>query len=159
MFIFARYNSLYFTYWNFFRSYSDFINGELIGKVTEVKWSIIFPAVDLMPRHPSQLYETFRRIVLFIIMNVIIFRKNYKIEHVISIFNFYGSFRIISEFLGANKQIGYLFNFLSMGSILSIIMIFIGILFLDYLQKNDLTLSSSKIKSSCDRSIFSKRFV
>ena len=120
---------------------ANFINGELIGKVTEVKWSIIFPAVDLMPRHPSQLYEAFLEgIVLFIIMNVIIFRKNYKIGTCSYLFLiFYGSFRIISEFFREpDKQIGYLFNFLSMGSILSIIMIFIGIIiFRLFTKKNE----------------------
>ena len=36
---------------------ANFINGELVGKVTDVSWSVIFPTVDMLPRHPSQLYE------------------------------------------------------------------------------------------------------
>ena len=36
---------------------ANFINGELVGKVTNVSWSVIFPTVDMLPRHPSQLYE------------------------------------------------------------------------------------------------------
>ncbi|MEO6002922.1 MAG: prolipoprotein diacylglyceryl transferase [Opitutus sp.] len=43
----------------FFGRIANFINGELWGKPTQVKWAVIFPAspVPLMPRHPSQLYE------------------------------------------------------------------------------------------------------
>lgn len=38
---------------------ANFINGELVGRVTspELPWSMIFPQIDLYPRHPSQLYE------------------------------------------------------------------------------------------------------
>ena len=41
----------------FFGRIANFINGELIGKVTAVPWAVIFPLVDMSPRHPSQLYE------------------------------------------------------------------------------------------------------
>ena len=36
---------------------SNFINGELYGRVTNVPWAMIFPHSDGQPRHPSQLYE------------------------------------------------------------------------------------------------------
>jgi phosphatidylglycerol---prolipoprotein diacylglyceryl transferase len=35
----------------------NFINGELWGRVTNVPWAVVFPQVDMAPRHPSQLYE------------------------------------------------------------------------------------------------------
>ena len=38
---------------------ANFINGELIGKVTNISWSVVFPQVDTLTRHPSQLYEAF----------------------------------------------------------------------------------------------------
>ena len=31
---------------------ANFINGELVGKVTTVSWGVIFPAIDSLPRHP-----------------------------------------------------------------------------------------------------------
>ena len=59
---------------------ANFINGELVGKATNVSWSVIFPSVDLMPRHPSQLYEAFLEgLMLFYIMRLIFKRKDYKI--------------------------------------------------------------------------------
>lgn len=38
---------------------ANFINGELWGKPTDstLPWSMVFPHVDALPRHPSQLYE------------------------------------------------------------------------------------------------------
>jgi phosphatidylglycerol:prolipoprotein diacylglycerol transferase len=35
----------------------NFINAELWGRATDVSWAMIFPNVDGVPRHPSQLYE------------------------------------------------------------------------------------------------------
>jgi len=38
---------------------ANFINGELVGRPTspELPWAMIFPHVDTLPRHPSQLYQ------------------------------------------------------------------------------------------------------
>ena len=47
----------------------NFINGELVGRVTDGPWAMVFPQVDNLPRHPSQLYEfTLEGIVLFVIL-------------------------------------------------------------------------------------------
>lgn len=35
----------------------NFINGELWGRPTAAGWGMVFPQVDALPRHPSQLYE------------------------------------------------------------------------------------------------------
>ena len=94
----------------FFGRIANFINGELVGKITNVSWSVIFPRVDLMPRHPSQLYEAFLEgLILFFIMNLFLIRKNYKIGTCSCMFLiFYGIFRIISEyFREPDVQVGY----------------------------------------------------
>jgi phosphatidylglycerol:prolipoprotein diacylglycerol transferase len=36
---------------------ANFVNQELYGRVTDSPWGIVFPQVDGLPRHPSQLYE------------------------------------------------------------------------------------------------------
>ena len=41
----------------FFGRLSNFINGELYGRVTALAWAMVFPNSDGQPRHPSQLYE------------------------------------------------------------------------------------------------------
>ena len=38
---------------------ANFINGELVGRVApeNLPWAMVFPQVDALPRHPSQLYQ------------------------------------------------------------------------------------------------------
>ena len=119
---------------------ANFINGELIGKVTTVSWSVIFPSADLLSRHPSQLYEAFLEgVVLFFILNKIIFKEKYKIGTCSYLFLiYYGVFRIISEyFREPDAQLGYLFNLFSMGTILSFIMILAGLLILNFFKRKN----------------------
>ncbi len=119
---------------------ANFINGELIGKVTSVPWGVIFPAFDKLTRHPSQLYEAILEgIVLFFILNKIIFKKIYSMGTCSCLFLvFYGIFRIISEFFREpDVQLGYIFNLFSMGTILSLFMIFAGFLIFNILRKKN----------------------
>ena len=118
---------------------ANFINGELVGKTTDVFWGVVFPSIDNNVRHPSQLYEAFLEgLVLFIIMNLILFRNNYKTGTCSYAFLIlYGIFRIFSEmYREPDFQVGYLFNLLSMGTILSTLMIFAGIII--FLKKDDI---------------------
>ena len=115
----------------FFGRIANFINGELIGKATNGSWGVIFPKIDSIPRHPSQLYESFLEgIILFIILNIIFFKKEYKTGSVsFGFLIFYGIFRFISEFFREpDIQIGYIIGSLSMGMALSLLMIFFGII-------------------------------
>ncbi len=115
----------------FFGRIANFINGELVGKTTEVFWAVIFPNIDNIPRHPSQLYEAFfEGLVLLIILNLILFKENYKTGTCSYMFLIlYGIFRIFSEFFREpDVQIGYLFNLISMGVMLSVFMILAGII-------------------------------
>ena len=123
----------------FFGRIANFINGELVGKTTDVFWGVIFPKIDNNIRHPSQLYEAFLEgIVLFFIMNLILFKKNYKTGTCSYMFLIiYGIFRIFSEFFREpDSQIGFIFGYLSMGMLLSLFMIFAGSIL--YFKKNDL---------------------
>jgi prolipoprotein diacylglyceryl transferase len=46
----------------------NLMNSEIIGKITDVPWAFIFERVDMMPRHPGQLYEAIAYAILFGIM-------------------------------------------------------------------------------------------
>ena len=47
----------------------NFINGELWGQPTKLPWGMVFPHVDSLPRHPSQLYESgLEGVALFILL-------------------------------------------------------------------------------------------
>ena len=122
----------------FFGRIANFINGELVGKVSSVSWSVIFPNIDSMPRHPSQLYEAvLEGLILFLILNIIFLKKKYVIGSCSYLFLiFYGIFRIISElFREPDIQLGYIYELASMGSILSFIMILSGLAMIYIVKK------------------------
>ena len=124
----------------FFGRLANFINAELVGKVTEVSWAVIFPTIDLLPRHPSQLYEAFLEgLILFLILNIYILKRNYKTGMCACLFLInYGIFRIISEFYREpDSQVGYLFDQFSMGAILSFLMIVAGAILIVFKKKNE----------------------
>ena len=114
---------------------ANFINVELIGRVTDFPFAMVYPSIDNLPRHPSQLYEAFLEgIILFFIL-FFVFKKYYSIKKyglLSGLFLiFYGIFRILVEFLREpDVHIGLIFNFLSLGQLLSIPLIFIGLIIL-----------------------------
>ena len=124
----------------FFGRIANFINTELIGRPTDFYISVIYPSIDNIPRHPSQIYEALLEgIALFIILNLIIFKKKYVMGNCSCLFLIlYGFFRIISEFFREpDAQLGYLFNLFSMGTILSFLMIIAGFLIFYILRKKN----------------------
>jgi len=46
----------------------NFMNSEIVGIPTDVPWAIIFQRVDMLPRHPSQLYESVTYLFVFILL-------------------------------------------------------------------------------------------
>jgi phosphatidylglycerol:prolipoprotein diacylglycerol transferase len=126
----------------FFGRVANFINGELYGKPSNFFWSVVFPEIDKIPRHPSQLYEAMLEvIILFIILMKATYKKETRTGVVSALFMIlYGFFRIVAEqFREPDMQIGYLFNLLTMGSILSFSMILIGLFILKKAINNEFT--------------------
>jgi len=107
----------------------NFINGELWGRPTDMPWGMIFPHVDQVARHPTQLYEFgLEGVALFIVVwwyaskprpngNVsAIFLIGYAIARM-----------IIELFRVPDPQLGYLaFNWVTIGQLLSIPMLLLG---------------------------------
>ena len=115
----------------FFGRLANFINGELFGKPTDLPWAVIFPIIDSQGRHPSQIYEALLEgVLLFIILNLTIRKSPYKKGKCAAFFLiFYSIFRILAEFFREpDLQIGYILNYISMGSLLSFFMFGIGII-------------------------------
>ncbi len=111
---------------------ANFINSELSGKPTNGLWGVKFNG-ESIPRHPSQLYESFfEGIILFIILYLFVTSQNFKKYNVACVFLiFYAIFRIFIEFFREpDYHLGLVFLNFSMGQILSIPMILIGLFFL-----------------------------
>ena len=124
----------------FFGRIANFINSELIGRATELPWSVQFILIDNIKRHPSQLYEAFFEGIILFILLWYFFRKNYlQRPGVISalFLIFYSLFRFFIEFFRSpDLQIGYLFLNLTLGQLISILFLIAGI-FLFNLKNNE----------------------
>ncbi len=107
----------------------NFINGELPGRVTDVPWAMVFPAHDLLPRHPSQLYQALAEGVLLFALLWWFSRKPRPAGTVSGLFGVgYGLTRFITEFFRQpDPQLGFvLFGWMSMGQLLSLPMMVVG---------------------------------
>jgi len=110
---------------------SNFINSELYGRETDVVWGFKFLKVDSLTRHPSQLYEAFfEGILLFVLLNFF-YKKfiNIKPGIISALFLiFYSFLRFLIEFTREpDSHIGFLLLNLSLGQLICIIFLIIGI--------------------------------
>ncbi len=119
---------------------ANFVNDELWGRVTDVPWAVRFPSGGFLPRHPSQLYESFLEgICLFVILNLL-WRKEGVRKHcgtVSALFVLlYGIFRILMEqFREPDAHMGFFFGNFTMGQLLSVPLILLGIVVLIFVWR------------------------
>lgn len=117
----------------FFGRLANFVNAELVGRVTDKPWGMIFPNAGMLARHPSQIYEALSEgLLLFLIINILFFKYHlFKKDRVLSgVFCIlYSIFRLISEcFREPDHTIGFIFKYFTMGQLISCIIIIFGII-------------------------------
>src|SRR5690606_29013692 len=109
----------------------NFINGELWGRATTLPWGMVFPqSGDGTARHPSQLYEMgLEGFALFVLLWWFA-RKPRPTGQISAVFLMgYGVFRFAVEYTREpDAFLGLLAGGLSMGQLLSLPMIAIGLL-------------------------------
>jgi phosphatidylglycerol:prolipoprotein diacylglycerol transferase len=108
----------------------NFINGELWGRPTDGSWGMVFPQVDSLPRHASQLYEFALEGVLLFALLWWYSSKPRPVGAVSGLFLIgYGSFRFLAEFARTPDDgiFGLMTFGVSMGQWLSLPMVLIGI--------------------------------
>ena len=122
---------------------ANLMNSEIIGKPADVPWAFVFERVDMLPRHPAQLYEAIAYFIFFLGM-VYLYKIGQKKQEPLPYHRgfFFGlclteifTFRFFVEFLKENQV-----NFedsmsLNMGQWLSIPFILIGIYFMCFYGK------------------------
>ncbi|MBL8527477.1 MAG: prolipoprotein diacylglyceryl transferase [Burkholderiales bacterium] len=107
----------------------NFINAELPGRPADVPWAMVFPHVDALPRHPSQLYEfALEGVALFVLLWWFSSRPRPR-GAVSALFLIgYGVFRFAVEFTRQPDDfLGFLALGWTMGQWLSLPMIAAGI--------------------------------
>ena len=107
----------------------NFINGELWGRPTNSDFGMVFPQVDNLLRHPSQLYEFGLEGIVLFLMLWLYSAKPRTTGAISAIFLIgYGSFRFLAEFTREpDGYLGLLSMGLSMGQWLSLPMVVLGI--------------------------------
>ena len=114
----------------FFGRLANFINAELVGRVSNVPWAMVFPG-ETVARHPSQLYEAILEgpVLLAVVWSVRRFRpREGRIAAAFLVF--YGLFRFLVEFTRQpDAQLGFIaLGWLTMGQILSLVLVMIGVI-------------------------------
>ena len=109
----------------------NFINGELYGSVTNLPWAVVFANTDplLLPRHPSQIYESLLEgFLMSIFLQIMLFKT--KISGMIFwlFIGCYGVVRFLVEFIRLPDDLiyyenGMILGFFSLGQLLSLFMI------------------------------------
>ena len=116
---------------------ANFINGELWGRVAGegVRWAMVFPGTDNLPRHPSQLYQAGTEGLLLAIIMMLLFwktRVRFRPGLLVGVFTIgMGVGRFVNEFF--REPDAQLAEFaaqtgLSMGQWLTIPLILIGLI-------------------------------
>jgi phosphatidylglycerol:prolipoprotein diacylglycerol transferase len=113
---------------------ANFIRPEEWGRPTDVSWAMVFPGVDDLPRHPSQLYEAaLEGVLLFVVLAVFVRAGALKRPGLTTgVFLVgYGMARIFCEFFRElDPQPTQLLPWLTMGMLLSVPMIVAGLAFI-----------------------------
>ena len=116
----------------FFVRVGNFINSEILGIPTDLPWGVTFQRVDMLPRHPVQLYEAFTFLGIFVLL-VCIYNRS-KIIHKGSLLGLFLSLTFVSRFLleyFKERQASYSNDLaLSVGQLLSIPFIIVGVFLL-----------------------------
>ncbi len=114
----------------------NFINGELPGRVAsmDLPWAMIFGDPDNLPRHPSPLYQMLVEGFLLAAIMLFLVKKPRHAGWLTGVFLIaYGGGRFFTEYFRApDSHLGLLVFDLSMGQLLTIPMILLGIVFIRY---------------------------
>ena len=120
---------------------ANLMNSEIIGKPTDMPWAFVFEQVDMLPRHPAQLYEAIAYFIFFLGMNYL-YKKSDHGQKLHRGF-FFGLclteifvFRFFVEFLKENQVDFENTMTLNMGQWLSVPFVIIGIYFMLFYGKN-----------------------
>ncbi|WP_158963175.1 prolipoprotein diacylglyceryl transferase [Myroides fluvii] len=113
-----------------FIRFGNFMNSEIYGKPTDSIFGIVFQRDDLIPRHPTQLYEAFAYLAVTVILYVLYQKKYSRYKGLLFglflIFMF--TARFILEYFKENQVAFENEMVLNMGQILSIPFMIVGLL-------------------------------
>jgi prolipoprotein diacylglyceryl transferase len=114
----------------FFIRMGNFFNSEIVGTLTSGWWAVVFDRVDLIPRHPVQVYEALAYLLIFVVLALVYARQVAAHRNGLLLglfFTLVFSARFLLEFV-KTPQASYEAGFaLTVGQLLSIPFILFGI--------------------------------
>jgi len=122
-----------------FVRFGNLFNSEILGLPTDKPWAIVFERIDMIPRHPVQLYEAFSYLTLLFIL-VMVYRKVTPAFATKILPGIFLTFMFIMRFLleyTKTRQADYTTSLpFTTGQMLSIPFILIGIIWIILAIKN-----------------------
>ena len=113
---------------------ANFINAELVGRVTNRSWCVIFPK-ETSCRHPSTLYAAGKRFLIFGWLYYLTIKQEFKPGFIfLNLIFWEGLGRIIVDFLREDT----IFYFFSLGQWFSLAMVLISLYFFKKYYKEDI---------------------
>lgn len=133
----------------FFGRIANFINGELFGRPSDAPWAMAFPRGGEAPRHPSQLYEALLEGALLFVILLILVKNNWVRNHpgivTGSFLAGYGAFRMfVEQYRQPDAHLGFIIGEISMGQLLSLPMVLVGLGVIAYGLRSEIAKVFSK---------------
>ncbi len=105
---------------------ANFMNGELVGRVWNGQWCVVFPDYGQECRHPNMIYSAFQRFIVFGWLLFLSVKKDFKAGFIFWNFVFWeGIGRFIVDFYRHDLPQNYILS-LSLGQWFSLVMIVVA---------------------------------
>lgn len=102
-----------------------FLNGCCYGQEANVPWAVVFPVVDDLHRHPTQLYSSFLNMGIFFILLYLYPRRRFNGQIFITYLGLYSVYRFVVEFFRENLLIG---PYLTIAQWISLGLVFLSVI-------------------------------
>jgi len=117
----------------FFGRVGNFINGELVGRITDVPWCFKFKNFDGC-RHPSQLYEAFKNLMIF---GVLFYYKDKKKPDGFLFFLLIIMYSVLRSIIEMYRQYDRIILGMTEGQFLNLFLFIFGIVGMYWIYKNE----------------------
>ncbi|MCR4399513.1 MAG: prolipoprotein diacylglyceryl transferase, partial [Syntrophomonadaceae bacterium] len=79
-----------------------FLNGCCYGRPTTLPLGVVFPSVDSLPRHPTQLYSVLAGLILYMVLRRLLRARRFEGQVILAYLGGYSLLRIAIEFFREN---------------------------------------------------------
>lgn len=111
-----------------------FLNGDSYGLPTSLPWGVVFPGVDDLPRHPTQLYASAAGFLIFGILLWLRERRTFQGQLFLQFLFFYVTYRTLNEILRDNLRV---LGPITIAQLINAVVLVIAIVLYRYLKRRN----------------------